>query len=171
MTTTEHDAPGIEQPARYPRRAIFVALFVALTGPLLGTLTLLSFTLARTVAGMSYADFSMPSAADIMQVVLFFALFAYVFAGFAAIVAGLLLGWRTYTHGTFGYVYAMFVAIAATFVGTASLDLLVGQPERSFIGMAIFFTPISLAAAIVGRWLMVKIGILPTSAATSLAPR
>lgn len=170
MTAIEHDKPGGHAPSRYPRRAIFVALFVTLTGPLLGVLTLLAFVLARTIASMSHEDFAMPSVSDLMQVVMFFALFAYVFAGFAALVAGALLGWRTYTHGTFGYLFAMGVAVAATIVGTASLELMVGQPEQSFIGMAIFFTPFSLIAAVVGRWLMARIGILPTSATTSLAP-
>ncbi|MBR2536763.1 MAG: hypothetical protein IKE66_11900 [Hyphomicrobium sp.] len=147
---------------RYPGSAILVALFVALTGPLIGVLTLLAFVLARTIARMNYEDIAMPNAGDLAQVVLFFSMFAYVFAGFAALVAGVLLGWRTYTHGTFGYLFAMAIAALATFVGTASLDMMVGQPERSFFGMAIFFTPFSLVAAAIGRWLMVAIGILPT---------
>ena len=156
-------------PARHPRRAVLVALFVALTGPLIGVLTLLTFVLARTIAGMSYADFAMPSVSDVTQVIVFFSLFAYVFAGFSAIIAGLGLGWRTYTHGTFSYLFAMVVAVIATLIGTASLELMVGRPDQAFIGMTIFFTPLSIVAAVFGRWLMLKIGILPSIATTSLA--
>lgn len=156
---------------RYPRRAILVALFVALTGPLIGVLTLLTFVLARTIAGMSYDELSVPSISDMAQVVIFFALFAYVFAGLAAIIAGVLLGWRTYTDGGFGYLFAMAIAVFATLVGTASLELMVGRPDQAFIGMTIFFAPLSVAAAVIGRWLMVKIGILPTNATPSLALR
>lgn len=158
MTAIEGTTPT----QRYPRRAILVALFVALTGPLLGVLTLLAFVLAHTIAGMNYEDIAMPNAGDVTQVVLFFSMFAYVFAGFSAVAAGVLLGWRTYTHGTFGYLFAMAIAAIATLVGTASLDMMVGQPERSFFGMAIFFTPFSIVAAVIGRWLMAIIGILPT---------
>lgn len=147
---------------RYPRRAILVALFVALAGPLLGVLTLLTLVLANTIAGMNYEDIALPNAGDLAQVVLFFSMFAYVFAGFSAVAAGVLLGWRTYTHGTFGYLFAIAIAAVATLVGTASLDMMVGQPERSFFGMAMFFTPLSAAAAVIGRWLMAIIGILPT---------
>lgn len=147
---------------RYPRRAILVALFVALAGPLLGVLTLLMLVLANTIAGMNYEDIAWPNAGDLAQVVLFFSMFAYVFAGFSAVAAGVLLGWRTYTHGTFGYLFAIAIAAVATLVGTASLDMMVGQPERSFFGMAMFFTPLSAAAAVIGRWLMAIIGILPT---------
>lgn len=165
------DTSSTSATPRYPRRAILVALFVALTGPLIGVLTLLTFVLARTVAGMSYQEMVVPSLSDMAQVIMFFALFAYVFAGLAAIIAGVLLGWRTYTHGTFGYPLAMAIAVVATLVGTASLELMVGRPDQAFIGMTIFFTPLSVAAAVIGRWLMAKIGILPTTVPASLAPR
>lgn len=164
MTVT--DTSSAPAPQRYPRRAILVALFVALTGPLIGVLTLLTFVLARTVAGMSYDELSVPSISDMAQVIMFFALFAYVFAGLAATVAGVLMGWRTYTNGTFGYRFAMVTAMLATLVGTASLEFIVGRPDQAFIGMTIFFTPLSVAAAVIGRWLMVKIGILPTTVST-----
>lgn len=169
MTAT--DAEPVPPSARYPRRAILVALFVALTGPLVGALTLLILVFGRIVAGLNYEDGVMPSVADLAQVVLVVSMFAYLLAGWSAVLAGAMLGWRTYTHGTFGYLFAMGAAIVATVVGTASLDLMVGQPDQSFIGMALFFTPFSVVAALAGRWLMARIGILPTSEMTSLARR
>lgn len=166
MTEADVEPPS---PERHPRRALIVAVFVALTGPLIGVLTLLAFTLARTIANIDYDDTSLPSLVDMVQVVLFFSLFAYVFAGSSSIVAGVLLGVRTYTHGTFGYPFALGVAVVSTVVGTALLELVVGQPSQTFIGTAIFFTPFSIVSAVVGRWLMAKIGILSTTVATSLA--
>lgn len=164
MTVT--DVSSAPAPQRYPRRAILVALFVALAGPLIGVLTLLTLVLANTIAGMNYEDIALPDAGDLAQVVLFFSMFAYVFAGFSAVAAGVLLGWRTYTHGTFGYLFAMAVAAVATLVGTASLEFIVGRPDQAFFGMTIFFAPLSIAAAVIGRWLMAKIGILPTTVST-----
>lgn len=156
-------------PERHARRALLVALFVALTGPLIGVLAMLTLVLARTVAGLGYDEIKMPNIADVSQVILFFSLFAYVFAGWSAIIAGALLGWRTYTHGTFGYLFAIAVAVAATFIGTATLNFLVDQQGQSFLGMAMFLTPFSIVAAIAGRWILRRIGILPTNASTSLA--
>lgn len=151
------------QPPRYLKRALLVALFVALTGPLIGALTLLVLVFGRIVAGMSYDALAMPNVADLSQVVLVVSMFAYVLAGWSAVLAGLLLGVRTYTHGTFGYLFALGAAVVATIFGTASIDLFLGRTDHSFVGMAIFFTPFSLVAAAAGRWLLGYFGVLPSS--------
>lgn len=155
---------GDVKPPRYLKRALLVALFVALTGPLIGAITLLVFVFGRIVAGIGYEASSMPSVADLSQVVLVVSMFAYVLAGWSAVLAGLMLGVRTYTHGTFGYLFALGVAVVATIFGTASIDFFLGRTDQSFVGMAIFFTPFSLVAAAAGRWLLGRSGVLPDGA-------
>lgn len=155
------------KPPRYLKRAVIVALFVALTGPLIGALTLLVFVFGRIIAGMSYDALAMPNIADLSQVVLVVSMFAYLLAGWSAVLSGAVLGVRTYTHGTFGYLFALGVAVVATIFGTASLDLILGRTDQSFVGMAIFFTPFSLVAAATGRWLLGRFGVLPARAAAS----
>jgi FtsH-binding integral membrane protein len=88
-------------------------------------------------------------------------------AGWSAFLAGVLLGWWTYVHGTFGYGIAMLVAIVATVLGTASLDLILGRSDQSFVGMALFFTPFSIVAASFGRWVLGRFGVLPLSPGAS----
>ena len=56
---------------------------------------------------------------------------------------------------------ALAVAGIATFAGTAVFDLLIHEPDKSFLGLAMFLLPFALLSAVLGRWLMARLGILP----------
>lgn len=129
-TTTDQTPAGPAAPLRFPRRAMLVAGFVTLMGPLIGALTLLIFVFGRIIAGTRFEDLAVPHFADVAQVVLVVGMFAYLLAGWSAFLAGVLLGWWIYVHGTFGYGVAMLVAVVATVIGTASLDLIIGRSDQ-----------------------------------------
>ncbi len=167
-TTDGATDASVEKP-RFAGRAIVVAAFTALTGPLIGALTLLVVVFGLIIADMRFEDIKVPDFADLSKVVLVVVLYAYLLAGSSAILAGVMLGWRTYTHGMFGYGFTVVVAAIATVVGTVSLDLILGRSDQSFIGMALFFTPLSMVAAGVGRWMLGRFGVLPSSPGSSKA--
>ncbi len=151
-------APG---PERYCGRALKVAAFVALVGPLLGAAFISAIIMWRAIAEAALDPTSWSAVRDAGSVVMLVVVFAYILAVVPSVLTAAVLGWRAYTHGTFAYGMALAVAGIATFAGTAVFDLLIHEPDKSFLGLAMFLLPFALLSAVLGRWLMARLGILP----------
>ena len=159
---------------RWPLRGFLVAVFIFAVAPPLGALLL-------AVAMVIWLGFAPTSgqelqAADIFRelqsyasVMVLMVMFSHLFGGWQAALAAVWLGMRTFWRGTFGYVEALLVALLASFLWTlrfGSLDALMAWPtagagEASAGGSHLTLMAVSVAAALVCRWLLRVVRILP----------
>ncbi|NOT70263.1 MAG: hypothetical protein HOP09_02960 [Hyphomicrobium sp.] len=150
-------------------RGLKVALFIALIGPLTGTLVFMAIPAVRLAMSATSAAFSLSTLADMGGVLLFVLLYGYVFGGVPALLSALLLGWLTARDGTFGYGASALAGAAGAIVGGAGLAVLIKSEDALTPGMAVFLLPFALLSALICRWLIGKTGLLRDAAQTSLA--
>lgn len=151
------------------RRGLAVALFVALIGPLVGTLAFLGIPLARMLVAAAGNGLPGLEAGSLATMALFLLIYGYVFGGVPAIVAGAALGWLTARRGNFGYGHALLIGALGGAVGGLVLGALVVSQQGVVPGMAVFLTPFAAAAAVICRWLMGIFRIVPRDGNISLA--
>lgn len=151
------------------RRALKTAAFIAVVGPLMGTLVVLLIPFASTALQATAETFSLSGLSEIAGLLLFVGLFGYVFGGLPALTAAAILGRIVWRHGTFGYGMAMLVGALSGLVGGLLLTYAT-QSESGFSpGFAVFPIPFSAASAMICRWLMGFFGVLPRAGNVSLA--
>lgn len=143
-------------------RALGVALFYALIGPLAGGAPII--LLAAGNAAATDADKLGNSIAVLIG-------FTYLFGGAAALITGLWLGLRTWRRGTFGYGRAAVVGLVASLLSGIVFALAVSTPEsgpsdasRGGGGaMGVFLVPFAVISALLCRWLVGKLGLIEGS--------
>lgn len=150
-------------------RGLIAGLFIALVGPLIGTLLFMAIPAVRLAMSATSAAFSLSTLADVGSVLLFVLLYGYVFGGVPALLSGITLGWLTARAGTFGYGASALTGALSGIAGGLSLALLIKSQDGLSPGMAVFLFPFALISALMCRWLMGKIGLLPQAKETSLA--
>lgn len=148
-------------------RAFKVAAFIVLVGPIAGVVPLVVFVLPQLA--LEGTLLTAENLEGVAVLFLWFVMFAYIFAGLSCLMAAAWLGRMTYTNGTFGWLAALGAAGVSTLVGGLVLGYLASPENGRNIGLVVFMLPLSLFSALVCRYLMIRIGILPPAAATSLA--
>jgi hypothetical protein len=143
------------------RRAVTVAVLIVLLGQLIGASIMSAIIISREIAMVALDGMPWRRMTDTGSLVLFIIGFAYIPAAVPCVLTAAVLGWRTFTHGTFGYGMAAAVAALATFAGLAVFELMVSDANGSFVGFATSLLPFALLSALIGRWLMAKFEILP----------
>lgn len=152
MTTTTHSR-------RSWRRAIVVALFVALVGPAVGGLIFpgpLYLPILWTLV-MAYGTESLVTAGALL-------LGGYVIGLVPAIFAGLIMGLVTWRRGSVGYWGAALAGVLGvlTFQAYMAADswwrqISIADPRYVLMILA----PTSVAAAVICRFLLARLRILP----------
>jgi hypothetical protein len=155
---------------------IKVAAFATVVGPLIGTLIVMCFVALR-VALTEWASPSGPSIAESVQsafgVAGFIVLFGYVFGGLPALIAGLMLGGRVATERPVSMTFTLLAALAALIPTGLVMYVLFfrdgPEPTGNVFAVIAFLLPLTVVSALICRYLMLRIGILPPAMATSLA--
>lgn len=157
------------------KRAIRVALFTTIIGLVVGAALIVGGSLLVELSRDGLDTIAIPPAAAIAGATGIVILFAYVFGGLFALVAAVALARYVFLYGNVGYAYASVVAVLSAAAGTCLLDVVFGLRDSGAQGygelspLLIPFVPISLASALICRWLMDKFGVLPPDSGTSLA--
>jgi hypothetical protein len=149
------------------KRAFKVAAFILVVGPLVGVVPLLILALPRL--GISSLLLTAQNLKGSAMLLMFTVMYAYIFAGIPCLIAATGLGRVTYTHGTFGWLAVVIAAITSTVLGAAVLGYLVGPNDGYRFGLVVFLVPFAIFSALVCRYLMIRIGILPPVDKASLA--
>lgn len=165
----ETDIVAVESaspPVRYQRRALAVVALVVLLGPPIGSL-LISVPVAPFLFAANVSDFSLSGLfsglASAVMLAAFAAMFSYIYGGLAALISALWLGTRTYHCGTFGYEEAVLVAVVASCLGGLAMAMLVFEQPSAYLTFLVMLIPASIVSALMCRWLLGRLGILPSS--------
>ncbi|MEQ1653377.1 MAG: hypothetical protein ABL897_12875 [Hyphomicrobium sp.] len=154
---------------RFTARGLKVAAFIALAGPLVGTLVFSAVPAVRLTLSATSAAFSLSTLADIGGALLFVLVFGYAFGGLSAVLSAAVLGVLTARSGTFGYGIAALVGAGSGIVGGLVLGVLTQTQEGFTPGLAVFLLPFALLSSLICRWLLERFGLLPKTPETSLA--
>ena len=148
--------------APFRRRAITVGVVTSLLGPLAGGIVFwLMFLLKLVSAGV---PLTLDEARRMVDLLLFSAGFAYVFAGLPALLCGIYLGWHTARHGTISRTRTLVASIVATFAGVMLVDAVVRMTsinEGSIWPLLILLVPVAALTSVICREIMVAVGVIP----------
>ncbi len=149
------------EPVRYLKRALGVGAFVVLLAPPIGFWVyfgLMSLRFSRLSEGISVEALkAVPEALAVGSML------SFAIGGVPAIVSALLSAWAVWRNGTLSYWQAAGFALAASVVSVLALQLW-SYPDvdwRSSLGMMAFVSGVGLGSALVCRWLMGRVGLLP----------
>ena len=166
--------PMTPERRRWPLRGFLVAVFIFAVAPPLGALLLAGAMVVwlgfaptggqGLQAAEIYRDLQSYASVAALMV-----MFSHLFGGVQAAISAAWLGMRTFWRGTFGYGEAMLVALVASLLWTlrfGSLDALMAWPtagsgEASPGGVHLSLLVVSIVAALVCRWLLRVVRILP----------
>lgn len=154
---------------RFTARGMKVAAFIALVGPLVGTLLFSAVPAVRLTLNATGTAFSLSTFADVGGVMLFVLVFGYAFGGLSAFLSAAVLGLLTARSGTFGYGVAALVGAGSGIAGGLVLGALTQKQAGFTPGLAAFLLPFALLSSLICRWLLERFGFLPKSPETSLA--
>lgn len=160
------------------RQIIVVVLAHTLAGPVVGGLgfalvAFIWFLIELTNDPLSVAAFD---GSTLLYIAQFVGIFSFVLGIIPALLSGLVLGLRTWLRGTYARLEAALAAFAATGATAAFAVWLSAEPlpaaERNaqFFGTWVFLAPLGIAAALVLRAGLSRLGWLPRKPVGSLAP-
>lgn len=144
-------------------RAVAVLAFVILIGPAIGGVLFPGPFYAPQI-WWGFASGGSAGWSGLLSLLGYLALFGYVAGLLPAIAAGVVMAIAVLRRGSFGYLLAVAagVAGAGAMAVATMLDLWqrgTSQPEI-VPGILVIYTPICVAAAIVCRFLLARIGLL-----------
>lgn len=144
-------------------RGVKVALFVTLAGPPIGALLLLALGTARVGLANGFGTLFEIGAAGLFSTVLWISMFSYVFGGVPALISGVALGFRAAKGQPSGVLVTLAIVAVALLMAAALYRLmpLRDEPAGNAFALVGFLTPLAVASALVCRWLMIKIRLLP----------
>lgn len=156
---TKDEATTI-RPARHLRRACRVAAFIVAVAPPVG------FWIYFALMSLRFADVSgvsLDALRAVPEALAVGSVLSYLIGGVPALLAAGAGGWWVWRHGTLGYGQAAAFAVGACVVVVACLQLS-AYPDvtwGSTAGLAAFLGSISAMSAVVCRWAMGRLGLLP----------
>ena len=150
----------VDEPVRYLRRALGVGAFIVAIGPPIGFLAyMVPLALYSAVTeGPSWEGLK-----AVPQVIAFGVIFSFVIGGVPALMSALPSAWLVWRCGTVSYLLAAGLAVAAGIVSVIALQVS-SYPEvdwRPAPGMMAFVCGLSLVSALICRWVMERVGLLP----------
>lgn len=145
-------------------RAAGVLGFVVLIGPALGAL-MFPTPFAGPTIWWTLLTHEEGSIADRLSVLGYVVLGSYALGILPASVAAVVMAFETWRRGRFGYV----VAALAGLIGTAAAGIYAAHAgadaaRSNGVALLVFYVPISVAAAVLCRWLLGVLRILPRAA-------
>ena len=170
------DAAAPLEPAptrsRWPLRGLLTALFIFVVGPPLGALLM---------AGPLYFISGQHTVTDVgpgalqnelltyLSVVYLMMLFSHFVGGVQAFLAAIWLGIRTFLRGSFGYGEAVLTSIVVSVIWTlrfGNMDAFLNLPrllrgDFEGGGFPLTLIGLSVASAVICRWLLRVVRILP----------
>ena len=154
---------------RHPGRAIAVLLACLFLGPPIGGLLIVVAYLAAVLyAAALYGSSTIPpdaieSFAGMTGLTL---LFSYMFGGAQALACGAWLGLRTWRNGTVSFREVVLTATAISILAVVAFmiwERIEGRaPDpNTYAGTGTILGILGIISAVVVRWLLIKLGILP----------
>lgn len=150
---TPRDEAAASEPAR--RRAVRVALFAAVGGPLIGAAVYLALLLASSALQLGEASLR-ESAVAVGNIALLVVVFAYAIGGLPALAAGVWLAWRTARRGGVGYGEAALAGALSALL--LPLWMRLTGETSGFVGQWLLVGPVAIVAALIGRYLLGRLG-------------
>ena len=143
----------------YPRRALKAAAFITLLAPPVG---FLAFMVPMEIHSLVTEGISLDALITAPKILLFGSLFSFVIGGLPALIAAACSGWLIWRNGTISYLQAVAIALVAgaVYVGMTQLPAVV-QGEKVEVGLFGMIAGLSLVSAVICRWSMGRIGLLP----------
>lgn len=142
-------------------RAVRAGAFVALAGPPVGSLLVVApMTVRIVLAGEPSAD---PWWREFAAFVLLSGVFSYILGGLHALLCGLWLGRLVYLRGSFSNAEAVVTAIGASLLASLAFALL------GAVGTIPLQVVAALFAALVCRWLLLRLGWIDRCSRTSVS--
>lgn len=157
--------------ARWPLRGFLTAIFIFLAGPPIGA-TLLVVPLYFISGQHTVTDFHPNSIQNELEsylsVSLLMVMLSHFVGGVQALLSAVWLGIRVYLRGTFSYGHAVLVAVAVSIIwalrfgnlGTLDIPALL-TGEFGGGGLPPMLVLVSVASALICRWLLRVVRILP----------
>ena len=149
----------VDEPVRYPRRALGVGAFVAALAAPVG---FWAFMVPMALYSAVTDGVSLDGLVAAPKNMVLGALFSFVIGGVPALISAVVSGWMVWRQGTLSYVQAAVIAggAGALYVGAMEVQTIAqgGKPELGILGM---IGGLSLVSAVICRWAMGRIGILP----------
>ncbi len=144
-------------------RGVKVAAFVTLVGPPVGALLLLAFGSARALYTNGIEYFAVIDAAAVVSVTAWVSVFSYVFGGLTAFLSGVMLGVRTAKGRASGALMTLGIVAVALLITAVVFRVLPfrSDPLGNVAALVAFLAPLAAVSALVCRWFMIKIRLLP----------
>lgn len=144
-------------------RGVKVAAFVTLVGPPVGALLLLAFGTLRVMLANGFASFASIDVEAVASVALWVSVFSYVFGGLTAFLSGVMLGVRTAKGRASGTLMTLGIVAVALLITAVVFRVLPfrSDPLGNVAALVAFLAPLAAVSALVCRWFMIKIRLLP----------
>lgn len=144
------------QPVGYLKRALAVGAFVALLAPPLGFWV---FLVPVALHSAVTDGISFEALVTAPKVILLGALFSFVIGGVPALISAVVSGWIVSRNGTIRYGQALAIAVGASAAYLGAMAI--GNGSRPELGVFVMVGGLSLVSAMICRWVMGRIGLLP----------